>query len=318
MISLDDVRAAAGRIRPFVRRTPVLATKPLARPFPVAGSLFLKLESLQVTGSFKPRGAFNRVLTSAGRPKGIVATSGGNHGIAVAYVARMLGIKAHIVLAPGVAAEKIRAMQMEGAETEIVDPGQMDTMSRAMQIANEYGYLFSHPFADLSGIAGQGTCGLEILEDLPDIDVLVVAVGGGGLLGGIALAIKEQKPSVRIIGVEPTGANSLTLSLAAGAPVKLDRIETAAKTLAPSRSEQINIDLAAQYVDEMVNIADDAMGEGARWLWQEFGIGADLGGAAAAGALLQGAAKVRDAERVCCLVCGAGSAGVDVVNVPRG
>jgi threonine dehydratase len=274
----------------------------------LAVDLYLKLELLQVTGSFKPRGAFNRALTE--KLTGLVTSSGGNHGIAVAHVGRTLGVPAVIPLPASVSQEKLARMRALGAEAEVVGPTFQVSNEQALRIAADRGYLYIHPFADESVVAGQGTVGLEILEDLPNVDAVIVAVGGGGLLGGVAMTIKEQRPSVRVIGVEPSGADALTRSLDAGRLIALERIDTAAATLAPPFTGQINLELAQRYVDQMVHVSDDEMQRAARWLWDVLAVPAELGGSAATAALLSGRVALAPGSKVVSIVCGAGTAGL--------
>jgi threonine dehydratase len=310
MISLTDVNAAAERIHGHVRRTPLLKVRAASPPAPLPDELYLKLELLQVTGSFKPRGAFNRALLEPrGSLRGLVTSSGGNHGIAMAYVGRELGVPVSIPLFAAVSEEKVARMRALGADAQIVGPTFQVSNARARQIAAERGYLYIHPFAEEAGIAGQATVGAEILQDVPEVDVIVVAVGGGGLLGGVALAIKERRPGARIIGVEPVGADALTRSLAAGELVTLERITTKAATLAPPASEQINLDLARRFVDDMVRVTDEEMQLAAQWLWKEFAIATELAGAASTAALLAGRIECKAGSSVVSIVCGAGSAG---------
>ncbi|HZO22396.1 MAG TPA: pyridoxal-phosphate dependent enzyme [Steroidobacteraceae bacterium] len=315
MISLSDVEAAAARIHGHVRRTPVLRVGAARLDEALVGwslpqELYLKLELLQVTGSFKPRGAFNRALLEPREAlRGLVTSSGGNHGIAMAHVGRELGVPVAVPLFATVSPEKVARMRALGAEAEIVGPTFQVSNARAREIAGERNYLYIHPFAEGPGIAGAGTIGLEILQDVPEVDVVVIAVGGGGLLGGVSLAIKERRPQVRILGVEPTGADALTRSLEAGQLVTLDRINTKAATLAPPASEQINLELARRYVDEMVHVTDEEMQQTAQWLWQQFAIPTELAGAASTAALLTGRARVKPGSRVVSIVCGAGAAG---------
>jgi threonine dehydratase len=240
----------------------------------------------------------------------LVTSSGGNHGIAVAYVGRSLGIPAAIPLPAKVAPEKLLAMRALGADAHIAGPTFFESNARAKEIAAERGFLYLHPFAEPAGIAGQGTIGLEILEDLPDADVVVVAVGGGGLLGGVAAAIKTQRPNVTVVGVEPVGADALTRSLEAGSLVTLDKITTQAATLAPPMTERINLELAQRYVNAMTHITDEEMEAAARWLWRNFFIAAELGGAASTAALLFHKVPVAPGRRVVSLVCGGGTAGM--------
>jgi threonine dehydratase len=311
MISLSDIEGAAARIAPHVRRTPLwrLPNATLSGALPY--DLYLKLELLQVTGSFKPRGAFNRVLMEPAPPRGLVTSSGGNHGIAVAYIGKTLGIPVSIPLPATVAPEKLAAMRSLGADAEIVGPNFFVSNARAKEIAAERDYLYLHPFAEPEIVMGQGTIGLELLEDLPEVDVVVIAVGGGGLLGGVAAAIKQRRPGVNIIGVEPEGADALTRSLAAGHLVTLDKISTRAATLAPPMTGQINFDLARRYVNTLVHVSDEEMESAAQWLWRHCYIGAELGGAASTAALLSGRIAIAPGERVISVVCGGGTAGIN-------
>ncbi|MGB6306927.1 MAG: pyridoxal-phosphate dependent enzyme, partial [Steroidobacteraceae bacterium] len=197
-----------------------------------------------------------------------------------------------------------------GADAEIVGPTFQVSNARAKEIAAERGFLYIHPFAEPAGIAGQGTVGLEILEDLADADVVVVAVGGGGLIGGVAAAIKQQRPGVTIVGVEPVGADALTRSLAAGQPVTLAKIQTRAATLAPPMTEQINLELARRFVNVMVHVTDEEMDSAAQWLWRHCSIAAELGGAASTAALLSGRVAIAPGKKVVSVVCGVGTAGI--------
>ena len=308
MISLADARTAAKRISGLVRHTPLMRVPGGTIDGILAVDLHLKLELLQVTGSFKPRGAFNRALTQ--KLTGLVTSSGGNHGIAVAHVGRTLGVPAVIPLPASVSPEKLARMRALGAEAQVVGPTFQVSNEQALRIAADLGYLYIHPFADESVVAGQGTVGLEILEDLPNVDAVIVAVGGGGLLGGVAMTIKEQRPSVRVIGVEPSGADALTRSLDAGRLIALERINTAAATLAPPFTGQINLELAQRYVDQMVHVSDDEMQRAARWLWDVLAVPAELGGSAATAALLSGRVALAPGSKVVSIVCGAGTAGL--------
>ena len=308
MISLADARTAAKRISGLVRHTPLMRVPGGTIDGLLAVDLHLKLELLQVTGSFKPRGAFNRALTQ--KLTGLVTSSGGNHGIAVAHVGRTLGVPAVIPLPASVSPEKLARMRALGAEAQVVGPTFQVSNEQALRIAADLGYLYIHPFADESVVAGQGTVGLEILEDLPNVDAVIVAVGGGGLLGGVAMTIKEQRPSVRVIGVEPSGADALTRSLDAGRLIALESIDTAAATLAPPFTGQINLELAQRYVDQMVHVSDDEMQRAARWLWDVLAVPAELGGSAATAALLSGRVALAPGSKVVSIVCGAGTAGL--------
>ncbi|MDX1423788.1 MAG: threonine/serine dehydratase [Kiloniellales bacterium] len=311
-VSLSDIEAAARRIAGRVRRTPTIAAAPLAAP-PGPFELFLKLENLQVTGSFKPRGATNCLLQldPALVARGVITASGGNHGLAVAYAARRAGAPAVIYLPAGTPRDKAERLAALGAEVAIEGAVWDEANRAALARAERDGLAYLHPFADPRVIAGQGTVGLEILADAPEIDHVIVAIGGGGLISGVATAVKALEASIRVSGVEPVGAPTLTRSLEAGAPVALPEIATAAGTLAPARSEAINLEIVARAGDETVLVADEARRAAARWLWAELGSAAELSGAAAMAALLQGRLDVAPGARVCALVCGAGRDGLD-------
>ena len=180
----------------------------------------------------------------------------------------------------------------------------------ALACAATENLAYLHPFADPAVIAGQGTLALEILEDAPDTDVIIAAIGGGGLISGVALAAKALKPSIRILGVEPTGASSIHDSVKAGRLVTLDAVRTRVGTLAARATEPLNLDIIQRNVDEITLLTDDEMQAGAEWLWFEYGIAAELSGAAAAAGLLCGKVKTKPGDRVCVLVCGAGDDGV--------
>ncbi|HLX39245.1 MAG TPA: pyridoxal-phosphate dependent enzyme, partial [Ktedonobacteraceae bacterium] len=185
-----------------------------------------------------------------------------------------------------------------------------DANRAALDVAEREGLTYVHPFANPTVIAGQGTIGLEILEDMPEIDVLLVAVGGGGLISGISIAAKTLRPTIQVIGVEPVGAPTLYESLRAGQVVELPEIRTAANTLAPRMSAALNLEIIQQYVAEIVLVTDEEMQEAAQWLWFELGIATELSGAAAVAALLTGKVHVLPSQKVCALICGAGTDGI--------
>ncbi|HVG07573.1 MAG TPA: threonine/serine dehydratase [Thermoanaerobaculia bacterium] len=310
MVDLAEIRAARERLRRHVRRTPLVRAVGL-REAP-AGRLSLKLETLQVTGSFKARGATNKVLTLPPDQvgKGLVTASGGNHGLGVAYAGWLAKVPATIFLPANVPQAKIARFEAWGAE--VVREGTVwdEADQAAREVAERKGLAYVHAFADPAVVAGQGTIGLEILEDAPETGVVLVAIGGGGLISGVATAVKAMAPGVRVIGVEPVGAPTLYESVRAGAVVELERITTAANTLAPRRSAEMNLRIIQKTVEEIVLVTDEEMREAARWLWLELGIAAELSGAAAVAAWLNGKVLVGEGESVCGLVCGAGSEGV--------
>ena len=311
MLDLTDIQAAQAAIAPDVRRTPMLHANAL-REHPYQGDLYLKLESLQVSGSFKARGAINKLrsLTPDELARGIITASGGNHGVAVAYAGYVAGVPTHVVLPRNVPPVKIEKLKHWGASVVLEGDVFDDAQRLALQVAQETGATYIHPFADPVIIAGQGTIGLEIVADLPDVDTVVIAIGGGGLIAGVGTSLKAINPDIRVIGVEPTGAPTLKQSLEAGKLVTLEQITTKAGTLAPRRSAQINLDIIRDHVDDIVLVSDDEMREAAHWLWFETGIGAELSGAASMAALLENKFTAQPDEKICVLVCGAGADGV--------
>ncbi len=308
--SFADVEAAAARIAGWIRRTPLLRAAPSRQP--VEGvSLSLKLENLQVSGSFKARGAANKVLSLAPAEarRGLVTASGGNHGIAVAYAGWRAGVPTTVFLPGRTPVEKQRAIERWGATVERRGDVWDDAHAAALELATAQQRPYLHPFADPAIVAGQGTLALEVLADRPECELLVVAIGGAGLISGVALAGKSRNPRLRVVGVEPEGAPTLYASLAAGRVVTLPEITTAALTLAPRQSAQLNFDLVRRYVDEIVLVDDLEMRAAARWLWQECGVAAELSGAAAVAALRAG--KIAHPPReTCAIVCGMGTDGL--------
>ncbi|HVT52838.1 MAG TPA: pyridoxal-phosphate dependent enzyme [Dongiaceae bacterium] len=312
MISLDDILAARTRIAPFTRVTPVMPVAAMRAPLPLPADVVFKLELFQVTGSFKARGAMNRYQADRdGIPAaGIVTASGGNHGLAVARTAHAAGTRATIFVPSAVRPEKVEKMRGWNADVRIVGDEWSVSNEAALAFAGETGAVYFHPFADPLVVAGQGTLGIEIVEQIPDLDAIVVAIGGGGLIAGLATAVKALKPEIRIIGVEPEGSPTLLACLQAGRKVRLDAVTSRVATMSCRETDQRIYDMVRAKVDEIVLVSDDAMLEASRWLWSEFGIAADLSGAASVAALRLWPERLRNTRRVCALVCGAGSDGI--------
>lgn len=312
MITLDDVRAAAARIAPCVRRTPLVAARCTKDDPCPDGNLLLKLECLQVTGSFKARGATNKLLSLRAEDvrRGIVTASGGNHGLATAYAGWLGKTKTTVFLPESASPEKAKKLAEWGARVVFKGSVWDEANREALAVAEREGLTYFHPFADPAVIAGQGTTALEILEQEPEVDDFVVAIGGGGLISGIALAVKALRPGARLIGVEPTGAPTLSASLKAGRVVKLPAITTSVATLAALQTEPINLRIVQRYVEDIVLVTDEEMREAARWLWFEMGLATDLSGAASLAALRSGKVRPKPGRTVCALVCGAGSDGI--------
>jgi threonine dehydratase len=309
-VSLEDIQAAQRRLQGRVRRTPVFAATQAKEPLG-KGELNLKLESLQVTGSFKARGATNALLSLSEEEikQGICCASGGNHGKAVAFAGWSAKTRAVVYLPRSTPEETAKKITDWGAEVVIEGEVFDDADKAARAFCKAEGLTYLAPFDDPRIVAGQGTLGLEILEDLGRVDKLLVSIGGGGLIAGIGRAVKALRPEIRIIGVEPIGAPTLKSSIDAGELVTLEKIETKAGTLAPRRSAEINFEIIKETVDDFVLVSDEEMREAARWLWREFGVGAELSGAAALAALQSGRVSLDGGESVCALVCGAGKDG---------
>ena len=312
LVGLDEFRAAAQRIAGAVRRTPLIAAAPTQMPASAAGELTLKLECLQVTGSFKARGAVNKLksLGEAELGRGLVTASGGNHGLGVAYAGWLARVPARIYLPTSAPKAKAEKLERWGAEAVFAGGGWDESNKIALAAAAREGLSYIHPFADRAVIAGQGTIALEILEDYPRIDSVLVAIGGGGLIAGVATALKALQPRVKVIGVEPTGAATLSESLKAGRIVELEEIKTLAGTLAARRTEPLTFAHVRQNVDDIVLVSDDEMRAAAEWLWFELGLSVELSAAAAIAALRTGRYKPHEKERLSVIVCGAGTDGL--------
>lgn len=313
LLTLADVEEAAERIRDTVRRTPLIEVGPVkSRLVTQDATLHLKLECLQVTGSFKPRGASNKLALTDKQivARGVCTASGGNHGLAVAYVARHAHLPATIFVPSSTPQHKCD--KIEAWDAEVVVHGEVwdEANDAAHKTAMARGLVYVHPFADPAVIAGQGTVALEVLADVPDIDTLLVAIGGGGLISGIATAAQALRPSIKIVGVEPTGAPTMFESIKARQLVTLGRIDTTAGTLAPRRTTARNLQIITDTVDRIVLVSDDEMRQAARWLWFELGIAAELSGAATVAALMFGRHRPQAGENVVSLICGAGTDGL--------
>ncbi|BCH31598.1 serine/threonine dehydratase [Mesorhizobium sp. L-8-10] len=307
MIGIEDVRAAAERINGHVRRTPMMDATALMSPLGDANAA-LKLELLQVTGSFKARGATNRLLSLAkdDLAKGIVTASGGNHGLATARAGWMAGVPATIFLPTNATPAKIEKLKAWGADVRIVGSAWHESNVAALGFAERTGAAYFHPFADPQVVAGQGTVGMEILDQMPDVDVILVAMGGGGLASGVATAVKALKPATRVIGIEAEGCPVLLRAIEAGENIGLDKITTSVATMACAKSDDAIFEIVRDRVDGIVLVDDVEMRKAAAWLWFEMGLAADLSGAAAIAALREGRVAVKPGERVCAIVCGAG------------
>ncbi len=306
-IGRDQIDETYRVIRDRVRRTPTLSTDPEDLGIS-ARRLTLKLEFLQHTGSFKPRGAFANLLLRDVGAAGVAAASGGNHGAAVAYAAKQLGIPAHIFIPTVSPQAKVDRIRSQDAELAIVGDRYNDSLLACMEFVGESGALNVHAFDQRETILGQGSIGLELDEQMRDLDTLLVAVGGGGLIAGIAAWFGGR---VRVIGVEPRLSPTLTAALEAGSPVDAPTDGIAADSLAPKRVGELVLPIVKEHVAGVVLVEDDEIAVAQRTLWKVARIAAEPGGAAAAAALLSGSYVPDPDEHVGVLVSGANTNAVD-------
>lgn len=308
-IPLPQFAEALERIKPYIRHTPVAPLPVLVNELPSA-NLRLKLENLQVVGSFKPRGVFNTLLrlTDEQRSRGVITSSGGNHGLAVAYAAARLGVPAIVYLPETACADRVSRVRQW--EAEVVQVGRVwdDAHAEAVQRAEADGYFYVHPFDAESILEGQGTIGLEILDDVPEVDCVLVAIGGGGLIAGVSSAIKQSRADVRIIGVEPTGAPTMKRAMEAGHPLMLPEVNTIADTLAPRCVCDRTLALTQRYVEEIVLVSDEDMLLAMQWLWKTYNQLVEPAGAAVIAAMLGGHVDYSMYRQPVGLICGGNAA----------
>lgn len=299
MTSQRDIQAAQERIRAYVRYTPVIEMEPGA--FGVDAHLVLKLESLQHAGSFKPRGAFNRILSHQVPATGVIAASGGNHGAAVAYAAQKLGIPAEIFVPTVATAPKVEKIRGYGAKLHIGGASYAEALELCLSRQQETGALWVSAYENPETLAGQGTVGKEFDEQTEGLDTVLVAVGGGGLIGGVAAWFEDN---VRVVGIEPHHCPSLYQSLKAGRPVDVETGGIAADSLGARRVGDLMFEIAQRYIPEVRLVSDEAIRQAQRLLWQTLQVVAEPGGATALAALISGAYKASRGERIGVLVCG--------------
>jgi len=301
-VTVNDIRAAHARIADHVRRTPTLRVAPgdlgVVLDHPVA----LKLEFLQHTGSFKPRGAFNNLLSRTIPAAGVAAASGGNHGAAVAYAAAKLGHKATIFVPEVSSPIKIERIRSYGADLRVGGARYADALDACEAFIAASGAISVHAYDAAETIAGQGTVGLEWEQDAPELDTVLVAVGGGGLIAGIAAWYGGR---VKVVGVEPEGSRCLHASLEAGRPVDVPVESVAADSLGARNTGPLVYEIARAHVDHVALVSDQAIIDAQRLLWDRLRIAAEPGGAAALAALTRGRYVPRKGEKVGVLLCGA-------------
>lgn len=297
MITRKEILATYDTIRPWIRRTPVVQLEPGELP-----SVTLKLEQLQCAGSFKARGAFANLLLREVPPAGVVAASGGNHGVAVAYAANRRGVPARIFVPTVSAPAKMERIRQLGAELVVTGDRYADALAAAQDWMASSGAMSVHAFDQRETLLGQGTLGLELARQTEQLDTVLVAVGGGGLIGGVAAWFGG---ATRVIGVEPDGAPTLTLARAAGQPADAPAEGVAADALAPRRVGELMFPIAQAYVEDVVLVDDDAILAAQRVLWQTARIAAEPAASVGIAALLTGAYKPAPGEHVTVVISGA-------------
>jgi threonine dehydratase len=312
IVSLVEIESARARIGGLVQRTPMLASTTAARllgesggPSLGGGRLHVKAEHLQKTGSFKARGLSNRIatLTDEERRRGVITLSAGNAAQAYAWAGRAAGVAVTVVMPAAAVRSKVEACLDYGAEVILHGAHVGETFAEMQRLSDERGLRFVHPFDDPEVIAGHGSIGLEILEDLPDVDVVVVGVGGGGLISGIAAAIKETRPTARVYGIEPTESNAMQLALEAGAVVRIQPKSVADGLGAPFAGEW-TLAMCRRYLDGIILLDDPTILAGVRFGIERMKQVLEPAGAAALAAVLFGRVPIADGERVCVVASG--------------
>ena len=311
MLTLDNVYRARYVLKDVVRKTDVIFAPKL-----VPGEqLYLKTENLQITGSFKVRGSYYKMsqLTEQERARGVIACSAGNHAQGVALSAQKNGIKAVICLPDGAPISKVEATKSYGAEVCLVEGVYDDAYARALELRDEYGYTFIHPFNDEDVIAGQGTIALELTEQLPDLDVALVPVGGGGLISGIAYTLKTLNPNVKVYGVQAAGAPSMAHSIRDGHVKTLSSVSTIADGIAVKQPGSLTYDICSRYVDGIVTVTDDEISAAILALMEQHKLVTEGAGAVSVAAAMFGKVDLRGKKTVCLLSGG----NIDVTILSR-
>ncbi len=312
MLTLDKIYHAAYVLRDVVRKTDLI----LAPHMNPDCELYLKTENLQTTGSFKVRGAYYKIsqLSDEEKSKGVIACSAGNHAQGVALAATKNGIKSTICLPDGAPISKVEATKRYGANVCLVKGVYDDAYNKAIELRDKEGYTFIHPFNDPDVIAGQGTIGLEILRQLHDVDVVVVPIGGGGLISGVAYTIKQLKPSCKVYGVQAQGAPSMEHSVTDGKIETLNAVNTIADGIAVKTPGDLTFELCQKYVDGIVTVSDDEIALAILTLLEQQKLIAEGAGAVPVAAVMNGKIPEIDGKKVCCVVSGGN---IDVTILSR-
>ena len=297
MLTLEKITDARNAIGAIVRRTELMKTPLLSS----GCELYLKPENLQFTGSFKLRGAAYKIacLTDEEKSHGVIACSAGNHAQGVALSATKSGIKSIVCMPENAPIMKVDATRSYGAEVVLVPGVYDDAYAKAVELKNEYGYTFVHPFDDENVIAGQGTMALEIIDELPDAEVIVVPVGGGGLISGVAFAAKALNPNVKVYGVQAEGAASMSEAIKAGKPIKLGSVSTFADGIAVKEAGKLTFDVVSKYVDGIVTVSEDEIASAILAMLEKQKIVAEGAGAVAFAAVMAGKIPCQNKKTVC-------------------
>jgi threonine dehydratase len=314
MFTREEIKRTAETLRPYVRRTPTIEVDPADFGITGPARLTLKLEYLQHAGSFKARGAFTNLLSAETPDAGVAAASGGNHGAAIAFAAGRLGRRATIFVPTIASPAKLTQIRVYGAELVVVGERYADALEACDAFVKETGALAIHAYDQPGTLLGQATLGAEFDDQAPDLDAVLVAVGGGGLIGGVASWFQNAR---RVIGVEPEAAPTLAKALAAGRPVDAEAGGLAADSLAPRRVGELMFPIAQRFVEQVVLVEDAAIRAAQEALWRVLRIVAEPGGAAALAALLSGRYAPAAGEHLGVLVCGANTDAVNFVSRPR-
>lgn len=301
LVTLSDITFARGVIAGRLHHTPTVGSTYLSQQ--CGARVSPKLELFQKTGSFKPRGVLNALsaLDDDARRRGVISLSAGNHAQALAWGASTLGIRSTIVMPRSAQQSKVAATRGYGGEVVLTDE---DLLETCLTLQRERSLALIHPFDDPRVIAGQGTVGLELVADLPHVDTVVVACGGGGLLSGVAAAVKQQRPSARVVGVEPEGASAMSQSLERGEPVRLSKLNTIADGLAAPFAGRLNLAHVQAFVDQMLIVSDRDIVRALGVLLERCKIVPEPAGAAAVAPLLTGALTIEPGSSVAFIICG--------------
>ena len=311
MLTIDNVYRASYALKSVVRQTDIIRAPKLTEDT----ELYLKTENLQITGSFKVRGAYYKMsnLSEAEKAKGVVACSAGNHAQGVALAAQKNGIKAVICLPDGAPISKIEATKSYGAEVCLVEGVYDDAYNKALELRDKEGYTFIHPFDDEDVIAGQGTIALELIEQLPDLDAVIVPIGGGGLISGIAYTLKTLKPHVKVYGVQAAGAPSMYNSINDGEIEELGAVSTIADGIAVKKPGVNTYELCKKYVDKIVTVTDDEISAAILALMEKHKLVTEGAGAISVAAAMFGKLDIKGKKTVCLLSGG----NIDVTILSR-